>query len=376
MKLVKNREVLSMNYVPSKLPCRENEIKELTHKLKRPNYKTLILGGTGTGKTTYVEKSVLEQKNCKKIWVNCSEQSSFSSVMKKIIETITGKLYNERGKPRSIISNDLTKLLKTKRKYRLMFIFDEIDKLIDKDGNHSELLFIILNNIDATFILISNNFDALRKLDIRIKSRLSPEKKIIPFYNANDLYHILKQRVRLGLTKENIVDEEVLLQIAKYIAEISGDARTALRLFFQSISLAELENSNRITIDHLNKAKEEIKENEFDDIYLSLNKHLKTIIASIALNSRKNIEGYAITFPDVYETYVKIVSKSYQNQYGNDSKKSSIFATGQRNFENMLNILEEYGLIKLGYASAKNRRGRLRIAYPNFNVNEFLDNYT
>jgi len=84
MTLIKNQEALSLNYVPDILPCREKEIDELSSKLKNPSYKVIITGGTGTGKTTYVFKSINKLKDVKIVYLNCSEYTTYILIGKKL----------------------------------------------------------------------------------------------------------------------------------------------------------------------------------------------------------------------------------------------------------------------------------------------------
>src|SRR3989344_850849 len=125
MAIIKDKFILSPNYKPKQLPVREELVKELIQRIKQGNYKILLAGLTGTGKTLSVENA-MEELNIGKekflfIYVNCAECKTYSAVAKKIIETLTGKSYDERGLSKSQIVEDLKKFL-LRKKTNLVFV--------------------------------------------------------------------------------------------------------------------------------------------------------------------------------------------------------------------------------------------------------------
>ena len=226
--IIKNLRYLSPNYVPEDLPAREQLVKEVYERLEIGNYKVLLAGFTGTGKTVSVRKA-LDQLGNKyiQVYINCSESTSYSSIAEKIIEILSGKPFFSAGKTRSDLAEQLKKRLEARRVKQIVFIFDEVDKILAKKENHQEVFFPLLNYGDANFILISNDTNVLSKFDPRIGSRLSIEVKNIESYNLNEIYQILSQRAELGLL-ENSYSVEILAEIAKHGSNI-GDIRFALK---------------------------------------------------------------------------------------------------------------------------------------------------
>ena len=225
MTIFKDKFVFCVDYIPENLPVRQELVDEIYSKLKIANLNLFLCGMPGTGKSISIEKASSKLGNSLVyVYVNCSELNTYTSIAKEILEKIKKKPYSERGKNRNEFSEDLRRLLSTKREKKLLFVFDEIDKLIFKKENHWEIFFPLLNHGNASFILISNNVNILESIDPRIMSRLSPEKKFLDVYNLDEVYQILKQRSELGLIK-NSFDSDILKEIAKFCSEIGGDIR-------------------------------------------------------------------------------------------------------------------------------------------------------
>lgn len=366
MQIIKDKFVLSHNYKPQQLPVREKLVKELVSNIKTQNgYSALLSGLTGTGKTISVGKAVEELNNDGGkfliVSINCSECKNYTGVAKKIIEEVKGKHYDERGKTKSQVADDLKKVLLTKRKKILVFVFDEIDKLVLSKADHQEVLFPILNSCsNSSFILISNDTNILSKLDPRLQSRLAADIKNIPVYQPEENYLILEQRAKLGL-EEGSYDKALLNSLAKFSSDVSGDIRFALRLLERVASYAETDGYKKIPDWMVKEVINELENSEFEKKFLSLNTHLKLALLAVSLETSKNVDGYAITYPDSYNTYVLLV------------KNHNLTAMGDRRFRDYLVQLQMMDLISLQNKSTHKRGGRVRIAVPNFDFRKLID---
>lgn len=360
-KIMKDSKVFDTNYIPDKIPVRQKLVDEICSKLKiMKNYRLFLSGLTGNGKTLSVKKALNKLENSVTyVYINCSEINTYIAIAKKILESIKNKPYYEKGKSRYDLANDLKKLLLTKRTKSLIFIFDEIDKLIIKKENHYELFFPLLNYGNSSFILISNDTNILEKMDARIMSRLSPEKKVLDIYYPDEIYQILKQRARLGLSSKSF-DDDILIKIAKFSSEVSGDIRFAIKLLEQTAITTELSNQKKISEGMIKEAIKESQISDINKIYSSIPKHLKIVIIALCKNAKLNGD-FAITYPDSYKTYV-ILAKN--QQFG---------AVGERQFRDYLSSLKMLGLFELQWRSPISRRGRVRIAIPTFDFLKFLD---
>jgi Cdc6-like AAA superfamily ATPase len=357
MSIIKDLKFLSANYIPEKLPARENLVNEIKENLLRKRCRVLLAGITGTGKTISVQKVVkLVGKDFILIEINCSENSSFTTIAQKIIQEIRKKPYKVAGKTRSELSDYMGKLLRIKRSKHIVFIFDEVDKILNKKDNHQEIFFPLLNHGDSSFILISNDTNILEKLDPRINSRLSMDVKNVEAYNPNETYHILKQRAKLSLINGSY-DTNSLIEIAINSSAI-GDIRFALRCLEQATLICDRFNKTKIDKEVIQAVMKNLENIEFDKKFNALPIQLKISLAAVAKESEK--EGFAITYPNSYNRYLIFI------------KNLKIMPIGNRRFRDFLNKLKMLGFIFLQDKSLSKRGGRVRIATPNFDYKKFL----
>src|SRR3989344_6502267 len=119
MKVIKNVNALRSNFIPDNLLFRETLIEDIILKINLGTGNILLSGDTGRGKTASVEIAIKRINSSNEIiipiWINCTSFNSYGSISKLIIETITKKNYNEKGKSRAELFEDLIKVLKTKR---------------------------------------------------------------------------------------------------------------------------------------------------------------------------------------------------------------------------------------------------------------------
>lgn len=360
IKIIKDVEKLRSTYVPKRLLFRG----ELTNKIKTKSRlgagNFFIYGTTGTGKTASVLNALEDEERLISIYINCAQYNTYGSIVKIIIDEIRKINYKERGKSTSNLADDILKVLKTKREKRLIFIFDEVDKLINKERDHQQILSLILENTNANLILISNDINASQKLDPRIQSRLSPEKVFVRPYYANEIFEILKERVKEGLYPNSFEDEDItILEISRWIYKTSGDLREALNILYESSITAE-SKQQKITSKLISETKKRVGEIEFDQYFWALPEHQRIIIGGIALLSLQEPEGFA-EHKKLYFSYEKW------------AKNQGFDAMGFRQFERILKKLESFKIIQITTRTPKNRRGRLVVSFPKFDAQKFVD---
>ncbi len=360
MGIIKNSWVFDSTYIPKEIPVRQGLVDKICAKLRiSSKYNLLLTGLTGNGKTITIKKVIEKMgKEIIAVYIDCSESNSYGAIAKTILGEVKNKSYKEKGKSRYELADDLKKLMLTKRQKKLVFVFDEIDKLIKKKDGHWDVLFPLLNHGKASFIFISNDGNILGKLDKKIFSRLSAEKIFLDVYSPNEVYDILKQRVELGLEKGSY-ENEILFKIAKFSSEVSGDIRFALKLLEKIAIVTELDKQSKISEETIKKAIEEMKINDIDEIFLKLPRHMKIVLVALCMEARQNM-GYAIT-TKAYKTYVF------------NAKKEQFGAVGERQFRDYLSSLDMLGLFEFQWKPATNRRGRVRIAIPTFDYLPWLE---
>jgi len=362
MGIIKDVGVFDANYIPKEIPARQDLVDGICAKLKiSSQYNLLLTGLTGNGKTITIKKVIEKMgKEIIAVYIDCSEDDSYGAVAKKILSEAKNRAYKEKRKNRYESADELRKLMLTKRNKKLIFIFDEIDKLIKKRDEHWNILFPLLNHGNASFIFISNDGFVLGKLDRKIFARLQCEKRFLEVYSSGEIYEILKQRAELGL-KKGCYDDSILLKIARFSSEVSGDIRFGIKLLERTAVITELNNEKKIFEETIRKAIEELQISDIEEIFPTLPRHMKIVVVALCMDARKN-QGYAVT------------SKAY-DIYVFNTKKEQFGAVGERQFRDYLSSLEMLGLFEFQWKSAVNRRGRVRIAIPTFDFMPWLDKH-
>ena len=204
-----NPIALDYDYQPKLVPYREMQQKQIASCIKplfsNMNGKNiLIYGNPGVGKTV-ATKNVLneledETDEIVPIYINCWQKNTLYKISLFLCEELGYKLtHNKRTDELIEIASQLL------NKKSVVFLFDEVDKLEDVD-----ILYTIIEKIyRKTLILITNFKEWIENLDIRVKSRLTPEVISFPQYNKDQVKGILKQRLDYAFV-ENVWTEEAL----------------------------------------------------------------------------------------------------------------------------------------------------------------------
>ena len=311
-RLFKDREVLRHDYLPEKLPHREQQIQLLGQTvapvLKDARCSNIfIYGKTGTGKTA-VAKYVLSHLETKAkeygaqvrfCYVNCrmigSEYRVFASLSQNIGISIpfTGLSVGE-------VFDRFRNGLDSSRTIFIV-VLDEVDALIKDrgDGILYELTRIneTLRRSKVSIIGISNDLRLKELLDPRVFSSLSEEELVFRPYDANELRNILLERSKLSFHKDAL--SEAALNICSALAAAEhGDARRALDLLRVAGEVAERQGAAVVTEDHVRKAEKHIEHNRVVDALQNLTLHSKLVLLSVYRLNRTSATTGAIY--DVY----------------------------------------------------------------------------
>ncbi len=151
----------------------------------------------------------------------------------------------------------------------LIVILDEIDKL----GNDTaEILSKLSRSEEAgktgcyiSVVAISNKTDYTDAPDERVASSFQDDPIIFPPYNANQLQAILERRS--DAFKDDVLENGVIELASALAARDHGDARRALDILRSAGKLAEKDDSEHVTEDHVRDA----------DEYSDLNRSIQVI---------------------------------------------------------------------------------------------------
>ncbi len=307
--LFRDERALYAEFLPEKLPCRENELNEIVFALqpvaqaKKPR-NLFLYGAPGTGKTVTV-KHVLGQLQeftgrAKGILVNCFEFNSRHAVLSEIA-LLLGSVVPRRGVSVDETFTSIIELLLAK-KISPIIVLDEADQLLaEKEG--STLLYELLRlpsekNILIGIIIVSNNPELVMGLDERVRSSLNAQQLHFEKYLPAQLKQILFERCELAFLP-NTVEKDAIALAAAHAAKLGGDARIAIDSLLQAGRLAEKQNSQKVKVDHLRAVFDSVDSVSLEKRLAYLNTSELAVIRAIA-----DFDG-EITSGALYEKYCK-----------------------------------------------------------------------
>ena len=299
--IIKNREILHFTYIPNIIFHRDSEQKQVTQSLlpilkqSRPS-NLLVYGKPGTGKTLVVKKVLskiqerVEKSNfpIKLLYSNSKNETTLYGLLVSLGRQLG---LNEKELPTTglAISEVFKRLLNRIREEKLnaIFVIDEIDylaQLVVKTGK--DILYQLtraneqLEVGSLTMVGISNDLTFKEKLDPRVISSLGEEEIVFTNYNVEQIKKILKERINESFI-ENAVEEPALNLCAALAGGEHGDARRAIDLLRVAGELAERQQSDKVTIEHVREASLKIEENKEETSLKSYPLHEKLVLLAI-----------------------------------------------------------------------------------------------
>jgi len=342
--IFKDREVLRNDYVPEKLPHREEQIRcfgeMITPALKGSRCSNVfIYGKTGTGKTAvvkYVLNKLVQKASelgvpVKVCYVNCRLSGTEYRILSSLCESIIVKV-PFTGLALGEVFDRFKKGLGS-RKLLLIVVLDEIDALVKDRG---DVLLYELTRINEYFngsktsiIGISNDLRFKEFLDPRVLSSLSEEEIVFRPYDASELQDILLDRASAAFSGGVLLDGTVGLCAALAAAE-HGDARRALDLLRVAGELAEREGSSKISEGHIRLAEKRIEHDRVLEALNNLPPHSKLVLCSVYLLGKAKTN---CATGDIYEIYCELC------------EQSGLVPLTQRRVSGLINELDVIGLL-------------------------------
>jgi cell division control protein 6 len=374
--LVKNRQALTIDYVPEKLPFRDEEIRALAQVLStifkgsRPS-NLLLFGKPGTGKTA-AARSVVDRLAKKAselktditvLFVNAKIAGGSAY---KVIFEIAEELGINKEQEKQVHFTGLSMGEATdrvlnfiqKKKLNLVLVIDEIDSLVDRSGDDILYNFTRANQrMQSGFITligISNSLTFKDKLDPRVRSSLSEEEIVFNPYTVEQLRQILQERAKLSFN-EGAISEAAVNLCAAIAGREHGDARKAIDLLRVAAELAEREGSAKVEEKHVRAGEDRI---ERDAPFVALKNspaHHKLVILAIL----KSMNG---TTGKVYDIYLSFCKQTEQKPLT------------QRRMTQIINELDLLGLVSTDIVN-QGRYGRsqkIRVMIPLTTIEEAL----
>ena len=275
-RIFRDESKLQIDYVPRKLPHREEQMRRLRDYfrpyLMNPGsmfVRVILLGGVGTGKTAVARRFGEDIDGLKTrggglirfSYVNCHAHRTLFSIMQKIGRDL-GLSIPRRGFSREELMHLVWNHLRSSSEY-LVATIDEADYLarsLDGEALYdlTRLSEVIGDTVHrASFIFVFRDLSFLVGLDRSIQSTL--QHNIIKFYpyTSDQLIDILWMRVEEGALYESAVDDEVMGMIGELVGYDKGgpgDARLALELLYRAGKYAEEEGREAILPEDVRNA--------------------------------------------------------------------------------------------------------------------------
>ena len=377
-KVFKDREVLRHDYIPEKLPHREEQIR-LLGEMVAPVLKgarcsnVFIYGKTGTGKTA-VTKYVLEYLEAtakeynapvKFCYVNCRMVGSEYRVFASLCQSI-GLHIPFTGLSVGEVFERFRKRLDA-GKTMLIAALDEVDSLVKTRGD--ALLYELtrvnetLHNSKVSLIGISNDLRFKEFLDPRVLSSLSEEEMVFRPYDASELRNILLERAKLAF-HEGALSEGALSICAALAAAEHGDARRALDLLRVAGEIAERSGANRVCEEHVREAEKHIERNRVVEALKNLTLHSKLVLFSVyhlnKVDAKNSVTG------EIYEIYSELCGEM------------GVAPLTQRRLGTLVNELDAMGLLNAKVVSMGRygRTKKIRLEIPRTLIREVFKDDT
>jgi cell division control protein 6 len=249
--------------------------------------------------------------------------------------------------------------IQNKKKLHVILVIDEIDSLVEKNGDDILYSFTRANErmYEGGFISligISNSLTFKDKLDPRVRSSLSEEEMVFNPYTILQLQKILSDRAKLAFN-DNAISTAAINLCAAMAGKENGDARKAIDLLRVAAEIAERERASEVQEIHIRQAQEKIEKDTNYEVLKNSTTHTKIVLLAITKSKNGNTG-------EVYEIYSSLCKHTEQEPLT------------QRRMTQIVSELDQLGLVMTDVVSQGRygRSQRIKIALPSLTIKEAL----
>jgi len=320
-------EPLDDSYAPENIRERDKELKKYQRALQpvidnRPISNIFLYGKTGTGKTvatkymlSHLENDAAEYDDVdlSTVWVSCENLSSSYQVA----VALTNELREKQDKDRISTTG-----YSQQRVFDLLY--DEIDALggtvvivldeIDNIGHSDDILYGLprarsngyVNEVRPVIIGISNDFQFRDNLSPKVKDTLAEKEILFPPYDATQLQQILNPRAEKAF-HDGVLENDVVPLCGAFAAQDTGSARQAIRLLREAGELAQSNDSDTVTEEHVREAQDELEKNQLYEGMQELTIQGHAVLCALAYDQARSDKP--VRSSELYKRYTKICSQ-------------------------------------------------------------------
>ncbi|MBC7129176.1 MAG: AAA family ATPase [Thermoplasmatales archaeon] len=345
-KLFKNRDVLSPLFVPDTLQDRKDEVEVISQYLgyildgaTPPDL--LIVGPTGSGKTVTTRYVLNElEKHTDSLIKYVTAEGTAYQVATAIADTA------KRGFG---FMDVIDKIREKVEDRKAIFVLDEVDKVLAKDGDR--LLYHLSREPNICIVALSNKLTVMDMIDDpRVLSSFKPRKINFPPYNAPQLVEILEYRAEKAFNP-GVLEEGVIQLCAALAAQRNGDARYALDLLSFAADIAIRNKQDKVTENDVRYAQDEVEVEFIRRSIAELRENQKLLLYAVLTSNEK-------TPTKIYKIYNNLA-----RQYGSNNLT-------QRRLSQLLRELELYGLVEIEIIGRGRGKGVRWLVTPSSTIDD------
>lgn len=296
-----NEEPLTEVFAPTRLLHREGQLKEILSHIKPALHRkdarnVLVIGNTGTGKTSLIKWMLNEYFERKHAYVNCLNCRSEHKILENILIQL-GNVIPE-NKPTDYLIQKFSKKIGKD----VIVCIDEVDQV------KNDRILQTLSIQECCLILISNKQFFFDSVEDRLRSRLFLAEVEFPQYRKSEIVDIIKDRMQYALSSGCITNNLIEL----IAAWSNGDARIALQTVRAAAMSADAKKREGITIDDLKDAFKGARKSKLEYVKSKLNEHQKFLLSAIEKTNEIDSGELFRTYQSSFEQ--PLGERAYRNQ--------------------------------------------------------------